>query len=102
MANFLSVSEICRIIPPGRNGARTNPSTISRWIQVGTIAADGERVRLRAKRAGCRWIVSPEDLDAFLTRCAAQPEATEAATRTPTARNKANETAKKRLAEIGI
>jgi hypothetical protein len=78
---LLTISQVCSRLPGARGAKRTSPSTIVRWITAGCPGRTGDRVRLRATRAGSRWLVAPADLDAFFESLGADP----AATPTPTA-----------------
>jgi hypothetical protein len=69
----LTIAQLCRRIPGARGAERISPSTVARWISAGCPARDGTRVRLRATRAGSRWLVDPADLDAFFAALAADP-----------------------------
>lgn len=46
------------------------PSTIFRWHRPGILAANGQRVRLRAERYGGRLYVRPSAIRDFATRLA--------------------------------
>lgn len=61
----LTVSQICRSIPGCRGKPSLSPSTVTRWILLGCPSLSGERVKLRATRAGGRWLVDPADLQIF-------------------------------------
>jgi len=98
---LITVPEACRRIPGSRGAARVNPSTVARWILTGALARDGQRVRLRATRAGSRWLISPADLDAFFARLGADPEATEPEPiRSPAARRRDQKAVDARLDEL--
>ncbi len=88
---------------PGRAGKpRLHPSGVVRWIVEGVRLPDGSRLRLRAIRAGSKWLTSEEWLAEFLdaqTRAALGRAAGE--TRTPTAAQAAAEAAGRELQAIG-
>ena len=71
--DLLTISRICRSLPGARGSASVSPSTVTRWIVLGCPGRTGTRVRLRAVRAGGRWLVAPADLDAFFAALAADP-----------------------------
>jgi hypothetical protein len=70
---LLTLSQVCRPYAGARGARHVTPSTVTRWILSGCPARDGTRVRLPATRVGCRWLVSPADLNAFFARLAADP-----------------------------
>ena len=77
-------------------------STIVRWIVAGCPGRTGERVRLRATRAGSRWLVAADDLDAFFEALGADPTntpATTTPTRTAAQERRSHTAAKKKLVE---
>jgi hypothetical protein len=61
---ILTLTEAARRIP-GRGGRALNFSTLWRWITKGCRSPAGRLVRLRAARAGCKWITSAEALSEF-------------------------------------
>jgi hypothetical protein len=68
----IPLAEACRLVPPGRGGAKTHLSTLLRWILRGVRAPGGGLVRLEALRLGGRWVTSREALQRFaeaLTPC---------------------------------
>jgi hypothetical protein len=91
------------LLPSNRAGKRAAFSTIWRWILKGVCSIDGRVVKLEAARVGARWLTSKEAIERFSaaltpTNAAAAP----APIRTPSARQRANNAAKKKLAELGI
>src|SRR5262249_19523069 len=64
--NLLSISQLCKKLPPGRGGAKCSPSTIWRWIVAGITAADGKTVKLRAVRLGGRFLIPETALAEFI------------------------------------
>lgn len=64
----VSFSQAARLIPPGRGGRPTSPSTLWRWARTGCRGADGQTVRLEVARMGCRWLTSRPALERFLAR----------------------------------
>lgn len=62
---YLTISQVCRRLPGARGAPNVTPSTVTRWILAGCPARNGARVKLRATRAGGRWLVDPADLSAF-------------------------------------
>lgn len=75
--HLLKLSELARLIPPGRNGRPVSPSTIFRWRSPGLRG-----VKLDAIRIGGAWLTSLEKYQAFceeLTRAElSTPAATDA------------------------
>jgi hypothetical protein len=69
----LTIGQLVSRIPGARGARRLSPSTVTRWILRGCPARDGHRVRLRATRAGSRWLVRQSDLDEFFKLLAADP-----------------------------
>lgn len=88
-AEFLTVSEVCAKLPGCRGARRVCPSTVTRWILNGCPARSGVRVKLAATRCGIRWLVRPEDLDAFFAALAGETAPEPAKPRPPAARQKA-------------
>lgn len=70
---LITVGDVCARLPGSRGAKRVSPSSITRWILNGCPARTGERVKLRATRAGGRWLIDPEDLKAFFDRLGAEP-----------------------------
>jgi hypothetical protein len=62
----LSFSQAAKIIPPGRSGKPTAPSTLWRWGRSGVRAPDGRIIHLELARVGCRWLTSRPALLRFL------------------------------------
>jgi hypothetical protein len=96
--------EACKLVPPARNGKKTQLSTVLRWILNGVRNPAGEVVRLEALRLGNRWMTSREALQRFaegLTpKIGGEPVPT--MPRTPSARQRAHERATKQLETAGI
>ncbi len=81
--DLLTIAQVCAGLP-GRSTKRLHPSTITRWILKGVPSLGGQRVKLRAIRAGGRWLVSPAALDGFfaaLSTVDSEPGAFGSATR---------------------
>ena len=100
---MVTLHEAAQTFPSNRAGKKMNFSTIWRWGLKGVLAIDGRRVRLEMARVGGRWLTSKEAIERFSaaltpTNLAAAP----APIRTPSARQRANDAAKKKLAELGI
>jgi hypothetical protein len=98
--DILTIGQVCGRLPGARGAKRVTPSTITRWITRGCPSRTGERVKLRAIRAGGRWVVRECDLAEFFLQLAgdATPPTPP---RSPTARNKASERAAEELKEMG-
>jgi hypothetical protein len=94
----LTVAQVCALVP-GKCGGTVHKATINRWINPGYPLRDGTRVRLPATRAGSRWLIDPNDLDAFfaaLADAAGKPNAAATPTRTAAKRTAAKRTDAKR------
>lgn len=99
----IPLSELCLLVPPGRNGKKTHLSTLLRWIGRGVRNPAGELVRLEAIRLGNRWMSSQEALQRFAERLTPATDTPISSTpRTPTARQRASERAARELDKIGI
>ncbi len=99
----ITISQVCKQVPGARANEHITPSTVCRWILSGAVARSGERLRLRATRAGSRWLVDPTDLEAFFAALSADPFASDAPAttpRSPAQRRKASDTAAKKLDQI--
>lgn len=94
----LTIPQIRAAYPGRSEGRPLSASTITRWILQGCMAVSGQKVRLRASRCGYRWLIDPEDLEAFFA--ALGGDAAEEA-RSPAARNRSSEAASKELDAIG-
>ena len=71
----LTVAQVCGRLPGARGAERVSPATVTRWILTGCPSRRGERVRLRATRVGSRWLIDPDDLDAFFKALGEDPPA---------------------------
>lgn len=49
-----------------RTGYRPAPATISRWIHLGLLDSNGQRIRLRVRRLGRHLSTSHENVDRFV------------------------------------
>jgi hypothetical protein len=100
--NLISLPEVCRMLPPGRNGARPALATILRWILAGTRLASGEVVKLEATRIGSRWATSKEAVARWSARLT--PASGDTAPQAPTVRQRqrAAEKEERELSELGI
>ncbi len=101
----LTVSQVCRQVPGARKNENITPSTVTRWILLGALGRSGDRVRLRATRAGSRWLVDPAELDAFFAALSADPSSGDSSTpatppRSPASRRKASDAAAKKLDQL--
>lgn len=70
---LLTVTQVCARLPGARGAKRVAPSTVVRWVTIGCPSRTGERIRLRATRAGSRWLINPADLDGFFAALASDP-----------------------------
>ena len=98
----LSLHDACRLLPSSRAGKKLNLCTIWRWINDGVLALDGSRVRLEAVRVGGRWVTSVESISRFSAALTGDTGNAPAPIRTPAARSRAAEVARKKLEAIGI
>ncbi len=98
----LSLHDACRLLPSSRAGKKLNLCTICRWITGGVRAIDGTRVRLEAVRLGGRWLTSHEAIERFSAALTGDTGNAPAPIRTPAARSRAAEVARKKLEAIGI
>jgi hypothetical protein len=102
-ADYLSISQVCRMLPPSRAGTPIHAATAIRWILSGCRAADGSRVRLAALRYGSRWLITRGALETFLRACAAGvADAPIVMPRTSGQRRRAAERAGEQLTSMGI
>jgi len=99
----ISLMAAARMLPPGRRGRPINLSTILRWVLDGVRLPSGERVRLEGVRCGGRWITSIEAIERFCQRQTPGLDVdARKVSRTPTARQRANDKAKRELARAGF
>jgi hypothetical protein len=98
----ISLIQAAALLPPGRGSQRVHPSTLARWIHRGVRAPDGKRVRLEALRCGARWTTSAEALRRFAQALTPHFSDEPLPIRTTGQRQRANERAKRELAERGI
>jgi Protein of unknown function (DUF1580) len=99
----ISLSQVAKLMPPGRGNKPMHVSAVLRWILRGAKDPQGRYVRLAAARVGGKWITSREALQRFsesLTPQLDQPAVP--AVRTPTQRERAQSRAAKTLAAAGI
>jgi Protein of unknown function (DUF1580) len=102
---LLSLSAAALLIPPARTGKKTHQSTLLRWILQGSKGPNGERVRLKGRRIGGRWMVSREAIQRFMDRLTPNFDdgnGKPALPRTPTQRKRAHARAAKQLEKAGI
>jgi hypothetical protein len=96
--SLLTLAHAAELLPPGRRGRHTHPSTVLRWILGGVRTPTG-RVHLEGIRLGGRWLTSKEALQRFAERQTPDISTSVPATRTPTERRRAREQAAKILKE---
>lgn len=98
---LIRLTDVARLVGPGRGGRPCHLSTVLRWILHGSLTPDGERVRLEAIRVGGAWKTTVEAVHRFLA--ALTPSLQEPSpTRSRTARQRDNEEAKKKLEKLRI
>jgi hypothetical protein len=99
-----SVAEAARRVPSFRAGKGTHPSTIVRWIVRGIRLANGETLRLAARRYPGGWGVTDAAVDEFVdTLTADRTGATlEPLPAAPASRRRAIDCAERELTALGI
>src|SRR5262245_188130 len=99
----ISLGEAAAVVPPSRQGKRTNISTILRWILFGVKNPNGERIRLEGIRFGGKWVTSRDALQRFAERLTPDLNGqASVALETPIRRMRSAERARKRLDKVGI
>lgn len=98
---YRALREFCDRIP-GSRGGRTHLSTLIRWATVGVKAPSGERVRLRAVRAGSKWLTTDVWFAEFMSALAPGETPPADPIRSPHRRTKAAEAADRELDALGI
>ena len=98
---YRSLSAVRTRFPGARTNGLLHLSTLIRWCTRGIRQPDGTRVRLRAVRAGSRWLTSDQWVDDFIAALTAAHIGEEAATapRSPTQRQHESEAAGRELTE---
>jgi hypothetical protein len=99
MSSLLTIPQIASSLPPRRGSRGVANSTIIRWIVAGVPGPDGMRVKLRATRAGGRWLVRQDYLDQFFA--ALNPQTDTNPPRATSERRKSSEAAGARLDAVG-
>jgi len=97
---LISLSQAAAHFPGHRGAKRLHPATLTRWILNGVKAVDGHRVKLEARRYGCRWLTSEAALQRFADALSASPEERTPA-RSPSVRQTASERAEDELRAMG-
>src|SRR5262249_51583422 len=67
VTDYKKLSDFQDRVPGHRRNARLHLSTLIRWCATGVKLPDGGRLRLRAIRAGSRWLTTDEWFSEFLT-----------------------------------
>jgi hypothetical protein len=98
---ILTIHDAARLLPSNRAGKPVNFSTVLRWILRGVKNPIGQLVRLEGARIGGRWLTSKQALERFALALTPQTDDADPI-RTPSAREKASDVAKKRLEKMGI
>ena len=105
-AQLRALRDYCGKIPGHRKGSRTHISTLIRWATKGVKTPAGERVKLRAVRAGSKWLTTDEWFEGFIATLttASQPggDAAAAPIRSPAERNRAAADSVRQLDERGV
>ena len=99
----LPLAKAAKLIPAGRDGRNTAPTTILRWINDGAKRSDGTRVYLECVRVSSRRILTTAAaLRRFWTALSARPSAQTADPRSPAQRQRASEAAARALDDLGV
>src|SRR5262245_44274246 len=93
----LALVQAAKLVPPARNGKKCHTSTLLRWITRGQAG-----VKLEGLRLGGRWFTSLEALQRFAEALTPDRSADQPTPRTPVARNRADEKARRQLDRLGI
>jgi hypothetical protein len=98
----LTLTDACKVLPRGRNGARPQLSTLLRWVLEGVRGLDGRLVRLEAVRLGRKWVTSRQALQRFTTALTSGLEnpPTSPPPRTARQRRRASEQADRELEKV--
>src|SRR5262245_47910434 len=100
---LISLSEVCRLLPTGRNGAKPALGTVLRWILNGSRAPDGTLVKLEACRVGSKWVTSREAIARWTAQLTPRTSDDPVSPpRTIRQRQRAAERAEKELERMGI
>lgn len=92
---------LARRLPGRKDGRHLHPAALYRWHKDGLRAADGERVRLEARRIGGQWCTTWKRLREFFARLEGPPAA-EPMPETRQERGRAAREAEARLDRLGI
>lgn len=68
ITELLTVSLIAAMIPGSRGSKTASLSTITRWITNGCPDGHGGIHKLKAVRAGGRWLIHPDELKSFFNK----------------------------------
>jgi hypothetical protein len=98
----LTLSQAARRFPPFRKGRPVSGSCVYRWCTTGARAANGQRVRLEARRVAGRLLTTAAAITRFIEAQQGQPQSTQPVPQTPSQRQRAAERAAAELNRIGI
>jgi hypothetical protein len=99
----ISLSQLTRLLPPGRSNRPVTISCVLRWIMDGMKDHNGQIVRLEGIRVGGRWLTSIEALNRFADRLTPNLDGQHPTLpRSPTARKRESERAALELEKLGI
>jgi hypothetical protein len=98
---LLSLRDAAKLLPSARSGKPVTFQCILRWALTGSLAPDGERVKLEAVRLGNRWVTSKEALQRFVIALT-PPEKKALKRRTPRQVKTACEKASRELEKLGV
>lgn len=99
--SILSLADAAKSLPLSPGGKPLAFTTLWRWHLKGVLGPNGERVKLEAAKLGGRLITSKEAIARFSAALSGAGQAQDL-TRTPTARTRAADVAKKKLERLGI
>ena len=98
---LIRLTAAARLAGPGRGNRPTHLSTVLRWILDGVKTPAGI-VKLDAVRIGSKWMTSAAAVQRFVEALTPTTGTAPTSPRTPTARKRAADRAKRRLEQLGI
>jgi hypothetical protein len=98
---LLTLNQVARLLPPGRNGRPVHLSCVFRWIRDGVKTPHG-KVRLEGIRVGHRWLSSAEAVQRFAEALTPDLAERPQLPRTSTMRRRASERAEQELQKLGL
>lgn len=98
---LLTTTQAAKAWPCSREGKKTHPQTILKFINHGAKSHDGRIAKLEAVRMGGHWVTSAEAIQRFAEALTGQVTV-KAQVRTPSARLRKAEKDGRELAKAGI